>query len=108
MICTNLTILTDDQLAFFAEHNVQISTSFDGPAHLHNKNRSDFAMAMLIRPLRAISDERKRCWVWVQFLPLMTTSSESLKYPKEIVDEYLAPWGCAQCLFGNSIPTAMR
>ena len=89
VICTNLTILTDDQLAFFAEHNVQISTSFDGPAHLHNKNRSicdGDAYSTVTRNIRRAQEVLGMGAVSA----LMTTSSESLKYPKEIVDEYLA------------------
>jgi len=89
VICTNLTLLTDEHLAFFAEHNVQISTSLDGPAHLHNKNRptgSGDAYSIVTRNIQRTQEALGMGSVSA----LMTTSRESLKYPKEIVDEYLA------------------
>lgn len=89
VICTNLTILTDEHLEFFAEHKVQISTSLDGPAHLHNKNRpicDGDAYATVTRNIRRAQEVLGMDAVSA----LMTTSSESLKYPKEIIDEYLA------------------
>ncbi|NTU72798.1 His-Xaa-Ser system radical SAM maturase HxsB [Candidatus Roizmanbacteria bacterium] len=89
VICTNLTLLSDDHLAFFKEHNVQISASLDGPAKLHNKNRpisgSD-AYSTVVRNIRRSQEALGSDAVSA----LMTTSRESLKYPKEIVDEYLS------------------
>src|SRR3954470_7190505 len=38
VIATNLALLDDQVLAFAAEHDVQFSTSIDGPADLHNRN----------------------------------------------------------------------
>ena len=39
MIATNLALLDDDVLEFCRRHDIYISTSLDGPADLHNKNR---------------------------------------------------------------------
>jgi len=39
VICTNLTLITEDILEFLKKHHVSISTSLDGPKDLHNKNR---------------------------------------------------------------------
>jgi uncharacterized protein len=39
VIATNLVPLTDEMLAFCASRNVQLSTSLDGPAFIHNTNR---------------------------------------------------------------------
>src|SRR5258705_2392497 len=39
VIATNLSQLTDEMLEFCAEHSIHLSTSLDGPAHLHNANR---------------------------------------------------------------------
>jgi len=89
VICTNLTPLTDEHLGLFADHNVQISTSLDGPAHLHNKNRpicGGDAYSTVTRNIRRAQDALGADAVSA----LMTTSRESLNYPKEIVDEYLA------------------
>ena len=39
VIASNLALLTDEHLAFCKAHGVLLSTSLDGPADLHNKNR---------------------------------------------------------------------
>src|SRR5437016_14497776 len=39
VIATNLSFLTDEILEFCRVHAIQISTSLDGPADLHNANR---------------------------------------------------------------------
>ena len=39
VLATNLAVATTQILEFCAEHNIQISTSLDGPRDLHNKNR---------------------------------------------------------------------
>ena len=38
-VVTNLTLLTDEMLSFFKEHNVGISTSIDGSKDIHDRNR---------------------------------------------------------------------
>jgi uncharacterized protein len=39
VIASNLALLSDEHLAFCKAHEVLLSTSLDGPADLHNKNR---------------------------------------------------------------------
>lgn len=39
VICTNLVKLNKQQMMFFKEHGIHISTSLDGPRELHDKNR---------------------------------------------------------------------
>lgn len=39
VLATNLAVLDDRALALAARHQVLVSTSLDGPADLHNKNR---------------------------------------------------------------------
>lgn len=89
VICTNLTLLTDEYLTFCKEHDVQISTSLDGPAFLHNKNRpiaNADAYSLVTQNIRRAQEALGIGAVSA----LMTTSRESLKFAKEIVDEYLA------------------
>ena len=88
VICTNLSTLTDEHLEFFAAHKIKVSTSLDGPAVLHDKNRpfskgSSHAVTVrnIVRAQEALGVENVSA--------LMTTTKESLKYPKEILDEYL-------------------
>lgn len=88
VICTNLAPLTDEMLYFCKENSILISTSLDGPAFIHNKNRHkpkassyDFAVAG-IRKCREVLGENN-------VSALTTTTNLSLEHPCEIVDEYV-------------------
>lgn len=88
VICTNLTMLTDEHLAFCENHNILISTSVDGPAELHDKNRplrGRSSHALVTRNIRRCQEALGTQSVSA----LMTTTRASLQYPKAIVDEYL-------------------
>ena len=89
VLCTNLSILTDEHLDFCKEHDVLISTSLDGPDYLHDKNRplgkGKPSHAIVVRNIKRAQEALGKHAVSA----LMTTTRESLKYPKEIVDEYL-------------------
>lgn len=39
VLCTNLTLATDEVLQFCKQENISISTSLDGPRAIHNRNR---------------------------------------------------------------------
>ena len=85
-IVTNLTMLNDEILDFFADFNVGISTSLDGPEYLHDSNRpfknggGTFANAV-----DAIALIRKR---GLRVGAIQTTTKASLRYPEEIVKTY--------------------
>lgn len=87
VVCTNLTVVTDEMLAFFREHKVLISTSLDGPAPLHDRNRpiagavsSSMLREGLARARTALGEDMVSA--------LMTTSRQSLEHPEEIIDCY--------------------
>lgn len=87
VVATNLSRITDEMLEFFGEHQVLISTSIDGPQELHNANRPNpernshqVTVANLRRVREALGQDRVSA--------LMTTTSRSLAYPREIVREY--------------------
>jgi His-Xaa-Ser system radical SAM maturase HxsB len=89
VIATNLALLDDDVLAFCAEHDIHISTSLDGPADLHNKNRPrpdgdswERAIAGIRRVREVLGPDRVSA--------LMTTTEASLGRAKEIIDIYVA------------------
>ncbi len=88
VIATNLAPLTDEHIAYCLEHDIYLSTSLDGPAPLHNRNRprpgrDSHQMAIEgIRRARAILGPDK-------VAALMTTTEASLEQPEAIVDEYL-------------------
>lgn len=86
VLCTNSISLTEQVLALCKQYQVLISTSLDGPAFLHNKNRgktdSHEKVVVGINKAREVLG-------YDRVSALMTTSVDALKYPIEIVDEYL-------------------
>lgn len=89
VICTNLAPLHEDMLPFIMENNIMISTSLDGPEFIHNKNRhrpGNNSYQLTIQGIehcrRVLGEERVSA--------LLTTTSLSLEFPNEIVEEYVA------------------
>lgn len=89
VIATNLAVVTDEILAFCRDHGVFISTSLDGPADLHNRNRPrpgrdshERAISGIRRAREIVGRDRVSA--------LMTTTQHSLSRAKDIVDEYVA------------------
>ncbi|MEW6395005.1 MAG: His-Xaa-Ser system radical SAM maturase HxsB [Pseudomonadota bacterium] len=89
VIASNLALLSDDVLAFCKANNILLSTSLDGPADLHNKNRPrpggnsyELANKGIKRAQEVLGKDRVGA--------LMTTTESSLDRPEEIIDEYLA------------------
>jgi His-Xaa-Ser system radical SAM maturase HxsB len=87
VICTNLSQITDEILDYCKAHKILISTSLDGHALVHNSNRRrqgnnsyELATQGIKRCIEKLGIDR--------ISALMTTTSLSLKYPLEIVDEY--------------------
>lgn len=86
VLCTNCRSLSEELLELCKQYHVLISTSLDGPAYIHNKNRG-----------REYSYEKTRAGIRKArevlghdaVSALMTTSELALDYPKEIVDEYV-------------------
>jgi His-Xaa-Ser system radical SAM maturase HxsB len=88
VIATNMALLTDDVLAFCAEHQICLSTSLDGPSELHNANRPrpgansyEVLLTHLARARATLGHDR--------ISALMTTTERSLERPDDIVDEYV-------------------
>lgn len=88
VIASNLALLTDDHLAFCKANDVLLSTSLDGPADLHNKNRprpGGNSHELAVRGIRRVKEVLGPDRVGA----LMTTTEGSLDCVEEIVDEYL-------------------
>lgn len=87
VVCSNLSLLTDEMLAFFRRHDVFLSTSLDGPAALHEANRpspTHGSVAVLADQIA-----RARAVLGADHLAaLMTTSKAALDQPEAIVDAY--------------------
>jgi len=86
VLCTNCINLTDELLDICKQYNILISTSLDGHATLHNRNRgkqNSYEQVIVgIEKARELLGRE-------QLSALMTTSTEALNYPHEIVDTYL-------------------
>ena len=89
VICTNVTLLTPEDVKYLKKHKCYISTSLDGPKDLHNTNR----------PLQNTTHTHEKFEENVNMIreicgphsvsALMTTSKYSLGRFKDIVDEYV-------------------
>jgi uncharacterized protein len=88
VIATNLALLSDEVLAFCDAHDIYISTSLDGPADLHNRNRPRPGGDSWERAVDGIRRVRETLGAH-RVSALMTTTSASLDRVREIVDCYL-------------------
>lgn len=89
VICTNMSLLTDEVLAFCQRYGVLLSSSLDGPPSIHNGNRRlarsdsyDAFVDGLARARLALGPSSVSA--------LMTTTRRSLGNAKAIVDAYVA------------------
>lgn len=89
VITSNLALLDDEVLTFCREHSILLSTSLNGPADLHNRNRPrpgsnshQLAVDGIRRAQSALGKDRIGA--------LMTTTEASLDRVEDIVDEYVA------------------
>lgn len=86
-LVSNLSLLTEEMIIFFKEHQVSISTSIDGPKDLHMKNRPFRDEKSLDDITKNIEAIRKNS---IQNIgAIQTTTRQSFEYYKEIVDQYI-------------------
>lgn len=88
VICTNSTIISDDILEFCKKHHILISTSLDGPEFIHNKNRYFSKSGSYKSVIDGIKKFRETLG-HDRVSALMTTSTLSLDYPKQIINTYI-------------------
>ncbi len=94
-LVSNLSLMDDDKLAFLVDNRVQVCTSIDGPADLHNKQRvlvgdDNFEVtARWIRRLNEAYVERGLDPMLYHVEALLTTTRATLDRPAEVVDTYL-------------------
>ncbi len=88
VIVTNLSLMDDDKMRFLADHDVDVCTSLDGPADIHDKNRKDVGgrgtHAEVVEKIERFSKQFGRK---IHMLPTITR--HSLAHPERIIDEYL-------------------
>ena len=92
-IVTNLLLLDDKKLNFLIDNKVGISSSLDGPAFIHDKNRifpnGKGTYKEVIEKINMVKKEYKKRGIKTAVGLLPTITKYSLSYHKEIVDEYL-------------------
>jgi uncharacterized protein len=87
VIATNLALLDDHVLDFCGVHNIYISTSLDGPADLHNRNRPRPGGDSWERVVDGVRRVRETIGT-DRVSALMTTTLASLDRARDIVDCY--------------------
>lgn len=87
VICTNLALINEDILIYCKEQEILISSSLDGPAFIHNSNRTRPGRNSYELAIKGI-ELSKRILGPSRVSALMTTTNLSLEYPIEIVEEY--------------------
>lgn len=88
VIATNLALIDDDVIDFCRENGIYISTSLDGPADIHNRNRprpGNNSWELAVAGIRRVREELGADRVSA----LMTTTESSLNRVREIIDCYL-------------------
>ena len=89
VIATNLAVISDEILAYCRQHGIHISTSLDGPADLHNKNRPRPGGDSYERAVSGIGRARAALGR-DQVSAVMTTTNSSLDRARSIIDEYIS------------------
>lgn len=88
VITTTLSLATDEILEFCRDHNVDLSSSLDGPEDLHNKNRPRPGRDSHARFVSGLKRARDIIG-YNSVSALMTTSPASLSRVKDIINEYV-------------------
>lgn len=94
-LVSNFSLMTEEKWKFLRENNVSLCTSLDGPKELHNKNRpwpGADSYGITTKWIKKITEYQEKHPEVYRLSALLTTSRFSLKYPKQIVDEYIK-WG---------------
>lgn len=95
-LVSNFSMLDEEKLNFLSKNYVGLCTSLDGPEGLHNINRplpGGNSYQQTVYWIKKIRDEEERKRDAGEDVyrvsALLTVSKHSLKYPGEIIDEYL-------------------
>ena len=94
-LVSNLSLMDEEKLAYLVDNRVQICTSVDGPAALHDKQRilaGGSAHAEAVKWIKRINESYEKMGldpVLYHVEALITTTRAALAMPKEIVDAYV-------------------
>lgn len=94
-LVSNLSLLDDEKLDYLVSNKVQICTSVDGPAAIHDKQRvlpGGSSHAEAVRWIKRVNQRYEQMGldpVLYHVEALITTTRAALAMPKEIVDTYV-------------------
>lgn len=89
VIATTLSLATQEILEYCRDHRILLSTSLDGPADLHNRNRPRPGRDSHERYVDGLQRAREIVG-FDRVSAMMTTTQHSLSRVEEIIDEYLS------------------
>lgn len=89
LLVTNFNNMDDNKFDFLTKNNIGICTSLDGFKKLHNKNRPNNSYDNVVLWTSKFNEYYKKINSRNRVYALITITKESLKYPKEIIDEYV-------------------
>ena len=91
-LVSNFSLMTEEKHKFLMKNKVALCTSLDGPEKLHNKNRpcpGRNSYKDTTKWIKKIAKRQEKDPTLYRVSALLTVSKFSLKYPKEIVNEYM-------------------
>lgn len=88
VICTNLLSIDEEKLLFIKKHNIDISTSCDGPQYYHDKNRKSLISASAYETFINNLHLCKKFLGENAVSALLTVTKGNLYNLREVVDEY--------------------
>jgi uncharacterized protein len=92
-IVTNLNNMDEEKLQFIINNNINICTSFDGPQKIHDYNRpytEDSNYKKVVYWIKKINEKYKELNIYNKNVnALITLTNKSLKFPEEIINEYI-------------------
>ena len=88
VVATNLAVASDEMFEYLRDEGIDVSTSLDGPAFIHNANRPRPGGNSYELTVKNVA--RARAILGYEHVAaLMTTTRLSLEHPIEIIDEYV-------------------
>ena len=90
-LVSNMTLMTEKIMDWLIDNRVGVCTSLDGPKELHNKNRisqDGKNYENVVKWIKKFNEKYEKI-NFGKMNALVTLTKESLKYPTEIIDEYV-------------------
>lgn len=91
-LVSNLTVITNEIIDYLISNNISISTSIDGNSDVHDYNRPlrhKSSLNIVEAKIKKINDIYTELGMDNRVQAIQTTTKKSLRYFKEIIDEYV-------------------